>query len=119
MAATAVMPAWAEDKAMITRAIPKTGEQLPVVGLGTWQTFDVGVDKKDKLADIDDVLRRLLDAGGRVIDSSPMYGRAEEVTGDELDAIGATGKPFLATKVWTAGQQEGTTEMRPAVKRLR
>jgi aryl-alcohol dehydrogenase-like predicted oxidoreductase len=101
-----------------TRAIPRTKEELPVVGLGTWQTFDVGKDK-DERKPIDEVLRKFLDAGCRVIDSSPMYGRAEEVTGDELAAIGAIGKPFLATKVWTSGKKAGIEEMARSMKRMR
>lgn len=101
-----------------TRAIPRTKEELPVVGLGTWQTFDVGTSK-DERKPIDEVLKKFLDAGCRVIDSSPMYGRAEEVTGDELDAIGAIGKPFLATKVWTTGKQAGKDEMARSMKRMR
>jgi aryl-alcohol dehydrogenase-like predicted oxidoreductase len=102
-----------------TRKIPRTGEELPVVGLGTWQTFDVSADGREPL---DDVLRKFLDAGARVIDSSPMYGRAEEVTGDELAAIGAIGKPvspFLATKVWTSGKQAGIDQMKRSMKRMR
>src|SRR5437763_5754382 len=67
--------------AMITRPIPSTGEAMPVIGLGTWQVFDVGTDpgSRQKLRP---VLRNLVDAGGRMIDTSPMYGRAEAVTGD-------------------------------------
>jgi aryl-alcohol dehydrogenase-like predicted oxidoreductase len=102
---------------VLTRAIPRTGEQLPVIGLGTWQTFDVGADRADR-APLDDVLQRLLAAGGRVIDSSPMYGRAEEVTGDELAAIGAR-SAFLATKVWTTGKHAGIDQMKRSLARLR
>ncbi len=103
---------------MNTRAIPKSGEQLPVIGLGTWQTFDVG-DQQQQRAEIDEVLRSFLDGGARLIDSSPMYGRAEEVTGDELAAIGAVGRPFLATKVWTSGKREGIDQMKRSMKRMR
>jgi len=103
---------------MHTRPIPRTGEQLPVIGLGTWQTFDVGTDRKAR-APLDDVLRALLAAGAHVIDSSPMYGRAEEVTGDELAAIGAIGTPFLATKVWTSGKQAGIDQMKRSMQRMR
>ena len=101
-----------------TRPIPRSKEELPVVGLGTWQTFDVGKGA-DERKPIDEVLRAFLDAGCRVIDSSPMYGKAEEVTGDELDAIGAVGKPFLATKVWTSGKQAGIEAMQRSMKRMR
>ncbi|MFL5246986.1 MAG: aldo/keto reductase, partial [Myxococcales bacterium] len=64
---------------MRTRPIPRTGEELPVIGMGTWRTFDVeGSSEKERLRE---VLRRLFEAGGRVIDSSPMYGRAEQTVG--------------------------------------
>jgi len=100
-----------------TRKIPKTGEPLPVVGLGTWQTFDVGDAPADRTP-IRDVLAKFLAAGARVIDSSPMYGRAEQVTGDELSALG-TAQPFLATKVWTSGKQAGIEQMERSLRRLR
>lgn len=83
---------------MHTRVIPRTSEQLPVIGLGTWQTFDVGEAKQDRAA-CADVLKTFLAAGVSLVDSSPMYGRAEQVTGDELHGA----KAFLATKVWTSG----------------
>jgi len=100
-----------------TRPIPKSGEQLPVVGLGTWQTFDVGASP-DERKPIAEVLSKFLAAGARVIDSSPMYGRAEEVTGDELATIKAA-QPFLATKVWTTGKQAGIEQMERSLKRMR
>lgn len=120
------MPAFAKDRTMTinTRPIPKSkdaSEQLPVVGLGTWQTFDVGASASDRTP-IADVLAKFLAAGARVIDSSPMYGRAEEVTGDELATVraaGTTATPFLATKVWTSGKQEGTDQMKRSMKRMR
>ncbi len=100
-----------------TRAIPKTGEQLPVVGLGTWQTFDVGTGKDERAA-VREVLTKFLAAGMKLIDSSPMYGRAEEVTGDELATI-KDAAPFLATKVWTSGKQAGIEQMERSMKRMR
>jgi diketogulonate reductase-like aldo/keto reductase len=115
LAALAALPASAAPKpAMLTRPIPKTGEALPVIGLGTWQTFDVA-----DAASVADVVKALLAAGARVIDSSPMYGRAEQVTGDVLDQIGAIGKPFLATKVWTSGKAKGIAEMQRSMARMR
>ncbi len=103
---------------MSTRTIPKSGEKLPCIGLGTWQTFDVGSSVAEKSA-VAEVLRAFLAAGGRVIDSSPMYGRAEQVTGEGVAAIGATGKPFLATKVWTSGKARGIREMERSFERMR
>lgn len=103
---------------MNTRPIPKTGEPIPCIGLGTWQTFDVGDGAADR-APLAEVLRRFLAAGARVIDSSPMYGRAEATTGDLLAELGAVGKPFLATKVWTSGKREGIEQMERSLRLMR
>ena len=103
---------------MNTRKIPATGEQLPVVGVGTWQTFDVGASPAER-APRAEVLKVLFEAGGSVIDSSPMYGRAEAVVGDLLAEAGTRSKAFLATKVWTHGRQEGIAQMEQSMKRLR
>src|SRR5229473_3142022 len=81
--------------AMLTRPIPSTGEALPVIGLGTWRAFDVGTDPATRRP-LREVLQLLLDAGGRVIDISPMYGRAEAVTGDLLAELGARLGPAIA-----------------------
>src|SRR5690242_17752949 len=91
-----------EPAAMITRKIPKSGEALPVVGLGTSRTFDVGEAESER-APLLAVVRAMTAAGGRVIDSSPMYGRAEEVVGDLVAQGSLRDKVFLATKVWTKG----------------
>ncbi len=88
---------------MLTRPIPKSQEPLPVVGVGTWQAFDIGSERAG-LDQRKQVLRVLFDAGGRVIDSSPMYGRAEQVVGTLLTEMKAADKSFLATKVWTSGE---------------
>jgi diketogulonate reductase-like aldo/keto reductase len=95
---------------MLTRPIPSTNEPLPVVGLGTWQAFDVGAERA-ALDRRKEVLRILLEAGGKAIDSSPMYGRAEAVVGTLLDELRAHGKTFLATKVWTSGEAAGIAQM--------
>lgn len=119
-AAALVLPApsRANPAPMTTRPIPKSGEQLPVVGLGTWQTFDVGAaaGARDPLAE---VLRLLFANGGRVVDSSPMYGRAEGVVGDLLAALGARDKAFIATKVWTRGRRSGIRQMERSMELLR
>ena len=101
---------------MRTRLIPRTGERIPVVGLGTWQTFDVGSARAER-EPLAEVLRRFFAAGGRVIDSSPMYGRSETVAGDLL----AAGKhdAFVATKVWTRGLEEGRAQIATSMRRLR
>ena len=103
---------------MLTRPIPSTNEPLPIVGLGTWQTFDVGPDRQ-ALDQRKEVLRTLFEAGGRVIDSSPMYGRAEEVVGTLLSEMGAHGKAFLATKVWTSGEAAGVKQMQASAAKMR
>ena len=99
---------------MRTRPIPRTGEQLPVIGMGTWRTFDVGESEEAKKP-LREVLARLFEGGGRVIDSSPMYGRAEQVVGELVDPAR---KPFLATKVWTSGREEGIAQMGRSMRLL-
>jgi diketogulonate reductase-like aldo/keto reductase len=113
--------AWARTIAgtkMQTRPIPSSGEPLPVIGCGTWQTFDVGSSSSAR-APLADVLRALFAAGGSVIDSSPMYGSSEEVVGDLLAAIGARDDAFTATKVWTTGRQAGIAQMQRSMELLR
>src|SRR5690606_19815490 len=110
-------PVRAAEK-MTTRPIPSTGEALPAIGIGTWQTFDVGPAAQDR-EPLAEVLRLFFDAGGKVIDSSPMYGRPEAVTGDLLAASGARGRAFLATKVWTQGRDEGIAQMRQSMRLMR
>jgi diketogulonate reductase-like aldo/keto reductase len=95
---------------MIERKIPKSGEALPVIGLGTWQTFDIGSSESER-GPRAEVLRRFFAAGGKVIDSSPMYGRAEGVSGDLIAALGARAKAFIATKVWIEGRERGIAQM--------
>jgi diketogulonate reductase-like aldo/keto reductase len=103
---------------MLTRPIPSTGEAMPVIGLGTWRAFDVGTDPPTRQP-LREVLQLLLDGGGRMIDSSPMYGRAEAVTGDLLAELDARPRAFVATKVWTTGRERGTEQMRRSAQLLR
>lgn len=106
---------------MISRPIPKSGEMLPVIGLGTWQTFDIGDVGNDAAAldNLSAVLRLLFDGGGKVIDSSPMYGRAEAIVGALLAKMLARECAFLATKVWTSGREEGIAQMRRSAELLK
>ena len=104
-----------ESTTMLTRPIPSSGEKLPVIGLGTWQTFDVDPAQSAPLAE---VLRTFVKLGGRLIDSSPMYGRAEQVIGDLLTKLKLRDSLFLATKVWTRGQQAGIDSMERSFARL-
>jgi diketogulonate reductase-like aldo/keto reductase len=102
---------------MLTRPIPQTNEPLPIVGLGTWQTFDIGPERAG-LDQRKEVLRILLEAGGKVVDSSPMYGRAEAVVGTLLAEMRARDKAFLATKVWTSGEAAGVAQMKASSAKL-
>lgn len=103
---------------MLQRAIPSTGEKLPVVGLGTWLQFDVGTDASAR-EPLTAVLQRMQEMGGRLIDSSPMYGKAEAVVGDLTTASGHADKFFYATKVWTTGEQEGIRQMTGSMQKMR
>lgn len=103
---------------MHTRAIPATSQPLPVIGCGTWLGFDVGHDPA-ALAGRGKVLDALFAAGGRVIDTSPMYGSAEEVVGDLLGERAAPEGSFIATKVWTSGRQAGIEQMQRSMQLLR
>ncbi len=112
-------PALAQTGArMHRRKIPSTGEELPVIGCGTWQAFDVGASAAERTP-LAEVLHVLFEAGGTAIDTSPMYGRAEGVVGDLLAASGDRAKAFVATKVWTVGRQAGIEQMERSMKLLR
>ena len=100
---------------MHKRKVPSTGERLGVIGLGTWQTFDVGSAPAER-APLTDVLGALFDGGGSVVDSSPMYGRSEGVAGDLIAQSGARDKAFIATKVWTSGRDAGIAQMEQSLK---
>jgi diketogulonate reductase-like aldo/keto reductase len=101
----------------VVRAIPASRETLPVIGLGTWQTFDVGAGAERE--PLRRVLQRFVELGGRVVDSSPMYGRAESVVGDLAAELGLREKLFVATKVWTSGREAGIAQMDESLRRLR
>jgi diketogulonate reductase-like aldo/keto reductase len=98
------------ENKVIRRVIPSSGEQLTAVGVGTWQTFDVG-NGSDEREPLKDVLRILIEKTGSVIDSSPMYGRSEKVVGELSTELSLNSKLFIATKVWTTGEQEGIRQM--------
>lgn len=105
-------------QAMRMNKIPASGEGLPVIGLGTWQTFDVGQAAVQR-APLKEVLRHFEAMGGRLVDSSPMYGAAEEVVGDLAAELGFHDKLFLATKVWTSGRSAGIEQMEDSMRKLR
>jgi diketogulonate reductase-like aldo/keto reductase len=103
---------------MLTRPIPRTGETLPAVGLGTWQAFDVA-PRDAARGSLREVVRTLAAHGGRVIDSSPMYGRAEGVVGDLVSELATPEAYFYATKVWVSGRDEGIRQMEESFRRMR
>jgi len=98
------------------RVIPRSGDTIPVIGLGTWQTFDTN-DDQEKVR-LSNVLRLLHQNGGTVVDSSPMYGRSESVVGNLTSDLGINEELFLATKVWTRGKRSGITQMENSLRRL-
>src|SRR5262245_16146821 len=103
--------------ALISRPIPSSGEELPVIGMGTWKTFDVGRDAQAR-ARLETVLARFVELGGKLIDSSPMYGTSEEVVGDLAAKLGLRAKLFVATKVWTSGKSRGIEQMEDSMRKL-
>jgi diketogulonate reductase-like aldo/keto reductase len=105
-----------ESEAMLTRLNPSSGERLPVVGLGTWQTFDADPTGTSEL---EQVASSFVKLGGRLIDSSPMYGRAEEVIGELLAKLQLRDSVFLATKVWTRGKEAGIESMERSFARFK
>lgn len=93
-------------------------EPLPIIGLGTWQTFDVGSSEAARKP-LEEVLSLFVQLGGRVVDSSPMYGRSEDVLGDIAVKTGVRDKLFMATKVWTSGRAAGIRQMEESERKLR
>lgn len=118
-AALAVAPAlsFSKDEKMLTRPIPASGEELPVIGLGTYIVFDV----ESTPANIDArqaIVKSMIEKGASLIDSSPMYNRAEDVIGDIIKTSRNRDKLFLATKVWTNGKAAGERQMRASSERM-
>lgn len=103
---------------MLTRPIPSSGESLPVIGLGTWENFDFAPKAPERTA-LTETLDALFASGGCLIDTSPMYGKAEAMVGSLLAAHpAASPKPFVATKVWTSGKRAGVAQMEQSFKLL-
>ena len=106
-----------ESSTILKRAIPASGEKLPVIGLGTWSVFDVDLTP-DKQASLSEVLSLFVKHGGKVIDSSPMYGRAEGVIGELAGKLHLRDSLFIATKVWTPGKEAGIVQMERSLARF-
>jgi aryl-alcohol dehydrogenase-like predicted oxidoreductase len=105
-------------KPVLTRPIPRTGERLPVVGLGTAIVFDIGNDAARR-AERGAVIRTLLEGGARLIDTAPSYGTAESVVGDLLAEMKVRDQVFVATKVRAASRDRASAEMQQSQRRLR
>ena len=103
------------EAGVIRKSIPSTGEPLSVIGLGTSRTFDVDSDNATQLVQ---VVQAFFDNGGQLIDSSPMYGNAEAITGTLLNQVNTGSKLFTATKVWTYGKRKGIEQMQRSMQRL-
>jgi diketogulonate reductase-like aldo/keto reductase len=116
-AATAATSATSATSAAISRAIPSTGERLPVIGLGTSGPFEAGTDAAAR-APLAEVLGGFFDAGCTLIDTSPMYSTAEAVLGDLLTPAQQQ-RAFIATKVWTRGEAEGIAQMQRSMQLLK
>ena len=99
----------ANPAAVLQRKIPSSGESLPVIGLGTSQTFNVGLDE-NSLEDLDEVMRTFINGGGTLIDTAPSYGNAEAVTGELLKRTKTQGKAFLASKLSSTGRERGLAQ---------
>jgi len=113
---TAAPHAAAQDAALVTRPIPSSGERLPVVGIGT-NRYRTGAEAE--IAPLRETLKTFAAAGGKVIDTAPMYGSSEIVLGQLIDALGIRKRLFLATKVYSSGREAGVEEMNASFKRLR
>lgn len=115
----AMLPAqaMASTAAVIKRRIPSTTEDIPVIGMGTSRTFDKRASDTS-LAQLTAVMQAFLDGGGTVIDSSPMYGKAESRVGDVLQALGRQDAIFAATKIWTNGREKGVAQIQDSTERM-
>lgn len=124
LSAGAAVAAWTPagqlraETAMLKRKIPSTGEELPVIGLGTSGVFDVGGSSAER-APLTEVLKILTDTGGSLLDTSPMYNRAEAVAGDLVAAQGLRNRMFIATKVWTRGKDAGMQQIETSMRLLK
>jgi diketogulonate reductase-like aldo/keto reductase len=102
---------------ILTRKIPSSGEKLPVIGLGTWQTFDAEPASAERKP-LEEVVQAFAKLGGKVVDTSPMYGRSEAMLGEIVASLNLRDSLFLATKVWTSGRLAGIRQMEESMRRL-
>ena len=99
-----------KGQSLLQRTIPSTGEKIAAIGVGTWQTFNVGQGEAERKPLIE-VLQKMVEMGSTAIDSSPMYGNSEGVVGELSSEAGVNNKLFIATKVWTSGEAQGIQQM--------
>jgi len=112
-------PLWgAGPEGLKRRPIPASGQKIPVIGLGTARTFNVDVGDADAMAPLEGVMRAFHDGGGRLVDSSPMYGSAETVVGRLAERLDIADELFMATKVWTRGGDDGIEQMEASRERM-
>ncbi|MCI0353252.1 MAG: aldo/keto reductase [Acidobacteriales bacterium] len=111
-------PMHASSSSMLQRTIPSSGEKIPAVGLGTYQAFDIPGSSSD-MSSAKESLRLFVEHGGKVVDSSPMYGEAEERIGDLSADLKLGSQLFIATKVWTSGKDSGIRQMNDSLRKLR
>ncbi|MFH6602934.1 aldo/keto reductase [Maribacter algicola] len=118
MTLTPSLFSFSQIQKMGQRTIPGSGEKLPMVGLGTWQTFDIG-NSKSELEIRKQVLAQMYKMGGSVIDSSPMYGSSETVVGEAASQLDSQDDFFYATKIWTSGKQAGIDQMTSSCRKMK
>jgi aryl-alcohol dehydrogenase-like predicted oxidoreductase len=118
LAASYPISSLAAASPVIQRAIPKSGEKLPIVGVGTARVFDID-DTPSNMASRQAVLQQLFDGGGKLVDTAPSYGEAERIVGDLLTRMGARHRAFLATKVRSHGEEDGKAEITESFRRLK
>jgi aryl-alcohol dehydrogenase-like predicted oxidoreductase len=111
------LPAFAQDAAIRKRPIPSSGEMIPVVGLGTARTFNVG-SSEEELAPLREVMKAFVEMGGTVLDTAYAYGNSERVSGDLAKDLGVTDKLFMATKVTAEGREQGIEQMETSMRLL-
>ena len=114
-AAWSALPFVGNEESIATKVVPSTGERIPIIGMGTWQTFDVG-RSSDVRARLLNVLMTFFDRGGRLIDSSPMYGRSEGVVGALLSRTSPRPSLIAASKVWIYGKRLGVVQIEDSRK---
>jgi len=103
---------------MLQRAIPTSGETIPIIGIGSWKKFDVSETEAGRV-NLKRILVNMQEQGARLIDSSPMYGRSEQVIGELTSETGLAEKFFYATKVWTSGREAGVRQMKDSFQKMK